>query len=51
MGIGEQSQARILSSFRAFYRYLLVEDLIDSDPMELIQAPVAGDLSRGTVYK
>jgi integrase/recombinase XerD len=37
MGIGERSQARILSSFRAFYKYLLVEDLIDSDPMELIQ--------------
>ncbi len=39
MGIGERSQARILSSFRAFYKYLLVEDLIDSDPMELIQGP------------
>lgn len=39
MGIGERSQARILSSFRSFFRYLLIEDLIQSDPVELIQGP------------
>lgn len=39
IGIGERSQARILSSFRAFFKYLLIEDLIDTDPVELIQGP------------
>ena len=39
LGIGERSQARILSSFRAFFKYLMIEDLIDLDPTELIQGP------------
>lgn len=39
MGIGERSQARMLSSFRAFYKYLLIEDLLKIDPTELIQGP------------
>lgn len=39
LGLGPRSQARILSGIRAFYKYLLVEDLIDDDPTELIEGP------------
>ncbi|MCO6459968.1 MAG: tyrosine recombinase XerD [Saprospiraceae bacterium] len=39
MGIGERSQARLLSSFRSFFKFLLIEDVISRDPMELIQGP------------
>jgi integrase/recombinase XerD len=33
------SQARILSGIKSFYKYLLIEDLIKSDPSELLEAP------------
>ena len=39
LGIGARSQARVLSSLRAFYKFLLVEDLVDQDPTELIESP------------
>ena len=39
LGIGERSQARMLSSIRAFFKYLLIEDLIKVEPTELIQGP------------
>jgi len=39
LGIGERSQARMLSSIRAFFKYLLIEDLIQVEPTELIQGP------------
>ena len=39
MGIGEYTQARILSGVRAFYKYLLMEDVIDVDPTELLEGP------------
>jgi len=38
-GIDERSQARIRSGVRAFYKYLLVEDLCDQDPTELLEGP------------
>lgn len=34
-----RSQARILSGVRGFYKYLMVEEVIDSDPTELISGP------------
>ncbi|MBA3648216.1 MAG: site-specific tyrosine recombinase XerD [Chitinophagales bacterium] len=34
-----QSQARILSGIRAFYKYLLMESLVQQDPTVLIQGP------------
>jgi len=34
-----KSQARILSGIRAFFRYLLIEDLVSMDPTELIKGP------------
>src|ERR1700709_104030 len=33
------SQARILSGIKSFYKYLLMEDLIKSDPSELLESP------------
>ena len=39
MGLGDSTQARIISGIRAFYKYLLIENLIDDDPTELIEGP------------
>ena len=39
MGIGEQSQARIISGLKAFYSFLLTEDLIKENPCDLLEAP------------
>lgn len=39
VGIGARSQARIISGIKAFYKYLLIEDVIDNDPTELIEGP------------
>ena len=36
------SQARCLSGIKAFFRYLLLEDVVKTDPTELIAAPKAG---------
>ncbi len=38
-GLSATSQARIISGIRAFYKYLLVEDILDHDPTELLLAP------------
>lgn len=39
LNLKEKSQARILSGVKAFYRFLLLEDLILSDPTELLEGP------------
>ncbi|MCD8739606.1 site-specific tyrosine recombinase XerD [Mucilaginibacter roseus] len=39
LGMLPTSQARILSGIKAFYKYMLMEDLIISDPSELLEAP------------
>jgi len=39
LGLGDRSQARILSGIRAFYKYLIVENLNNDDPTELIEGP------------
>lgn len=39
LGLGDRTQARILSGVKAFYKYLLLEDLLDDDPSELISGP------------
>jgi integrase/recombinase XerD len=39
LALGEKSQARILSGIKAFYKYLLVEDIMDADPTETIEGP------------
>ncbi len=33
------TQSRVISGIRAFYKYLLMEDIINSDPTELIETP------------
>lgn len=39
LGMASSSQARILSGLRAFYRYLLIEELLATDPTELLEGP------------
>ena len=41
-GIKVRSQARMLSGVRAFYKYLLMENLIDVDPTSLVDSPLIG---------
>ena len=40
--IHPRSQARILSGIRSFYHYLIIEDLIQADPTELLESPKIG---------
>lgn len=42
LGMSAYSQARILSGIKAFYKYLLFENLIDADPTILIEGPKLG---------
>lgn len=39
LGMSATSQARIVSGIRAFYKYLLLEDLINIDPTQLLEVP------------
>ena len=39
LGLGATSQARIISGIKTFYKYLLLEDIINEDPTELLEAP------------
>lgn len=39
LGLSEKSSARILSGIKAFYKYMLMEDLINDDPTELVNGP------------
>jgi len=38
-GLNARSQARVLSSIKGFYKFLMLEDEIEEDPTELIQGP------------
>lgn len=42
LGIHARSQARILSGIKSFYRFLIIEDYIQDDPTELVDAPKLG---------
>ncbi|MCK6616653.1 MAG: site-specific tyrosine recombinase XerD [Cyclobacteriaceae bacterium] len=42
LGMSAYSQARILSGIKAFYKYLLFEERITTDPTELIEGPKIG---------
>lgn len=42
LGMSTYSQARILSGLKAFYKYLLFEELLDKDPTSLIEGPKIG---------
>ena len=43
IGIGPRSQCRILSGVRSFYRFLVMDGYMDSDPTELLESPVLGE--------
>ncbi len=40
--LNARSQTRIISGIRAFYKYLLLENLIDNDPTQLLDMPRIG---------
>ncbi|OFY93011.1 MAG: site-specific tyrosine recombinase XerD [Bacteroidetes bacterium RIFCSPLOWO2_12_FULL_31_6] len=42
LGLNARSQARILSGLKAFYKYLMMEDIINNSPAELIESPKIG---------
>ncbi len=42
LGLSARSQARILSGLRAFYRYLLLEEIVEKDPTALLEGPKLG---------
>src|SRR5690348_14200814 len=42
LGLSAQSQARILSGIKAFYNFLLAEDLITENPTTLLEGPKLG---------
>jgi integrase/recombinase XerD len=39
LGLEASSQARLISGLRAFYKFLLVEDMLDEDPTEMLESP------------
>ncbi len=39
LGLEASSQSRLISGLRAFYKFLLVEDLLDDDPTDLLESP------------
>jgi integrase/recombinase XerD len=39
IGMDAHSQARIISGIRAFYKYLLLEDIVSNNPTELLLTP------------
>ena len=42
LGLSARSQARIISGVKQFYGYLLVEEVIQDDPSELLEQPKIG---------
>lgn len=42
LGIASSTQARILSGIKSFYKFLLVEDVLEDDPTALLEAPKMG---------
>ncbi len=39
LGLGPRSQARLVSALRSFFRFLLLEDVLDENPAELLEVP------------
>lgn len=42
LGMSAHSQARIISGIKSFYKYLLLENVLNHNPTELIEAPKLG---------
>jgi integrase/recombinase XerD len=41
-GLNARSQSRIISGLKAFFKYLILEDIIESDPANLLESPKLG---------
>lgn len=41
-GLSAQTQSRIISGLKAFYKYLIIEDIIQHNPAELLESPKLG---------
>lgn len=39
LGMTASSQARVISGIRSFYKYCLIENIIETDPTQLLEAP------------
>ena len=39
LGLNEASQARIISAIKSFYKFLMIEELIDENPAILLESP------------
>jgi len=42
IGLSAKTQARIVSSIKSFYKYLMLENIIDQNPAELLESPKIG---------
>jgi integrase/recombinase XerD len=42
LGMSAHSQARILSGIKSFFKFMMVEDLVENDPTALIEGPKLG---------
>jgi integrase/recombinase XerD len=42
LGLSARSQARIVSGIKSFFRFLLLEDVIEADPTTLLETPSIG---------
>jgi len=42
LGLSAHSQARILSGIKAFYKFMMIEDLVENDPTSLLEGPKLG---------
>ncbi len=42
LGMSAYSQARILSGIKSFYKFMMVEELVESDPTALLEGPKLG---------
>jgi len=42
LGVNPRTQARIISGIKAFYKYLLLEDVVKANPSELLDSPKTG---------
>ena len=42
LGLSAHSQARIISGLKAYYKFLIMENIIEQSPMDLIDAPKLG---------
>ena len=51
IGLSARSQARIISGLKAFFRYLLLEGIIENDPANLLESPRPGRKLPDTLSK